>query len=464
MLKRYGEVFRTTLVATDLALVAFAWVAAYVLRFYAGLPVPRGIPEPGPYGVLLVGILPLWAWLFRSRGLYEPQRTSSLVREVGEVVRASTIGVLLLVAISFFARQYWYSRGVMLLFWALSIVSVSSVRIGIRAALRQARRRGYNLRHVLVVGSGRVAEQVIDRLHAHPASGLRVAGVLTDDGGLDRVAGVPVLGPYARLKSILAGGGIDQVVLALPRQDGDRLEKILGDLDDELVSVRLVPDLQHVLTVRSSVEDLDGLPVISLRQSPLVGWAAVHKRTFDVAVASSLLVLLSPVMGLIALAIAVTSGRPVLYAQERMGLDGRVFRMLKFRSMTRDAERDTGPVWACTVDARSTRLGRWLRGSGLDELPQLWNVVRGDMSLVGPRPERPVFIEQFRREVPGYMLRHQVKAGLTGWAQVRGWRGDTSLQERIEHDLEYVENWSLKWDVQILLSTLWRGLLRTPTS
>jgi exopolysaccharide biosynthesis polyprenyl glycosylphosphotransferase len=189
----------------------------------------------------------------------------------------------------------------------------------------------------------------------------------------------------------------------------------------------------------------------------MVGWAAVQKRAFDVVVASGMLLAFSPLLALAALVVWASSGRPIFYRQERMGLDGRVFRMLKFRTMRRDAEKETGPVWTSPDDPRRTRLGSLLRRTSVDELPQLWNVVRGDMSLVGPRPERPVFIERFRREIPGYMLRHKVRAGLTGWAQVHGWRGDTSLHERVEHDIYYIQNWSLALDLRILLMTLWRG-------
>ncbi len=460
MLKRHSEVFRTTLLATDLGLVAVSWLAAWVLRFQTGLPTPLGVPAPGPYFLLLAGIVPLWFALFRAHGLYEPRRVGSLAGEALTVLRATSLGVLLLGAATFFVRPYPYSRGVLLLFWALSFASVAGCRLTIRSLLRAARRRGYNLRHVLVVGGGRVAGELIDRLHARPGTGVRVIGVLTDEGSPRRVRGVRVLGPYARLKAVLREHEVDQVLLALPLHEVDRLEKLLTELDDEVATVRLVPDLLHVLTVRSSVEDLDGLPVISLRQSPLVGWAAVGKRAFDAAIASGLLLGMAPVLALISLAIAGSAGRPVFYTQERMGLDGRVFRMVKFRTMVPDAELETGPVWARRGDRRSTRLGRWLRRYGLDELPQLWNVLRGDMSLVGPRPERPVFIEQFRREIPGYMRRHQVKAGMTGWAQVHGWRGDTSLHERLEHDLYYVENWSLGLDVRVLVLTLWRTLTR----
>jgi len=461
MLHRYSEVFRTLLLVADLALVAAAWIAAYYLRFYTGFPVPLGIPDLGPYLLVLPVILPVWFTLLRSRELYEPQRTGSPLREIGGVLGATAMGVLVLVAASFFVRGYYYSRLVIGIFSVVSASSIIVFRWGIRSSLRALRRRGYNLRYVLVVGAGDLAEEVIERIHGHPEAGLRVVGVLAGDAAHAgrRVKGVPVLGEYGALKGVLSQRQIDQVVLALPRDEAHHVEKVLGSLDDELVSVRMVPDLLHVMTLRSSVEDLDGLPTINLRDTPLVGWAGVQKRAFDVAVVLPILLLVSPLLALVALAIRLTSGAPVLYRQQRMGLDGRVFEMLKFRTMTRNAEADSGPVWTSQRDPRRTRLGSLLRATSIDELPQLWNVVRGDMSLVGPRPERPVFIERFRREVPGYMLRHKVKAGLTGWAQVHGWRGDTSLHERIEHDIYYIQNWSLGLDVWILLMTLWKGFL-----
>ena len=281
----------------------------------------------------------------------------------------------------------------------------------------------------------------------------------TPDARAARIVGVPVLAGTEQIKQVLQRHKVQQVLIALPKEDAHRLEKILADLDDETVSIRLVPDLLHVLTLRSSVEDLDGLPMINLRESPLVGWAAVGKRALDILASGLALLFAAPLLGAVALAIRWTAGRPILYAQERMGLDGRVFRMMKFRTMVSDAEAESGPVWTVPDDPRRTGLGGFLRRTSLDELPQLWNVLRGDMSLVGPRPERPVFIEQFRREIPGYMLRHKVKAGLTGWAQVHGWRGNTSLHERVEHDIYYIQNWSLGLDLQILLMTLWHGLM-----
>jgi Undecaprenyl-phosphate glucose phosphotransferase len=454
--RRHHEIFRTVLLATDLILVAASWLAAYVVRFHAGIPAPLGVPPIEPYLVALAFILPSWGWVFRGRGLYAPRRIDSLFAEFGAVVAAGTTVVVMLVAATFFVRSYFFSRGVILLFWVISIGSVSLFRLGAREVLRVLHRRGHNLSTALVVGAGPLAEHVIDRVHEHPEVGLRVVGVLARESRLPRVHGVPVLGRYEQVKPVLHLCGASQVIVALPREDADQLEPLLDQLEDELVDLRLVPDVLHVATLHSSVEDFDGLPVINLRESPLVGWAAIQKRAFDVVGSALALAVTAPLIALIALAIRLTSGAPVLYVQERMGLDGRVFRMLKFRTMVHDAERDTGPVWARREDPRQTRVGILLRRTSLDELPQLWNVLRGDMSLVGPRPERPVFIEQFRREVPGYMLRHKVKAGLTGWAQVHRWRGDTSLHERIEHDLYYIRNWSLGLDIRILLMTLWR--------
>jgi exopolysaccharide biosynthesis polyprenyl glycosylphosphotransferase len=456
MLRRKSELYRSVLLLGDATLVAASWLGAFWLRFHVGIPAPLGVPPLDPYLVALALLVPTWLWVFRTRGLYAPRRTDSLLSELGAVFAAATTVVVLVVVASFFVRSYFFSRGVILLFWALAMTSVAGFRWIARELLFALHRRGRHLSQVLVVGAGPLAEQLIDRVQQHPEAGLRVVGVLAADARTPRVRGVPVLGDYGRLLASIAQSGARLVVLALPREDNHRLEALLDELDGELVDVRLVPDVMHVATLRSSVEDFDGLPVIGLHDSPLLGWAAIQKRLFDIGVSALLLALAAPVLAIVAVAVRLTSGSPVLYVQERMGLDGRLFRMVKFRTMVPDAESE-GPVWAREEDPRTTPIGGFLRRTGLDELPQLWNVLRGDMSLVGPRPERPIFIEQFRREVPGYMLRHKVKAGLTGWAQVHRWRGDTSLHERLEHDLYYIRNWSLGLDVRILIMTLWRA-------
>ncbi len=456
MLYRYSEVFRTLLAVADLTLVAAAWLGAYLLRFEIGLPVPRGVPAPEPYVYALAVIVPLFLVLFRSHGLYEARRMDSPLGEASAVVRATAIGILILAALTFLVRDFSYSRGVLGLFAFSAPTAVIALRSTIRMALRRARRKGFNLRYVLLVGSGPLAESVAERILARPDAGLRMIGVVADGAIGGAVSGAPIIGGYADLKSVLHSQRVDQVIIALSRHEFERFEKVAAELADEVVNVKIVPDLLHGFSLRSSVESLDGIPVIGLQETPLFGWASLGKRSFDLVASAGLLLALSPFMGAIALAVMASSGRPVFYRQARMGHDGRVFDMLKFRSMRRDAEA-AGPGWTTQGDPRRTAVGRWLRARSLDELPQLINVLRGDMSLVGPRPERPTYIETFRREIPGYMLRHKVRAGMTGWAQVHGWRGDTSIQERVEHDLYYIQKWSFWLDLRILFMTAVRA-------
>jgi Undecaprenyl-phosphate glucose phosphotransferase len=287
-----------------------------------------------------------------------------------------------------------------------------------------------------------------------------VLGVLGAKGE-GRDSHLPWLGRFEALRTVLDQRQIDIVFVALPHAESGRLPGILADIGDDPVAIHLVPDLYGFASLRGGFEEFEGVPLIHLRESPLYGWNRVLKRLFDVVVGGAALAVAAPAMAAIALAIRLTSGPPVLLRQERMGLDGRRFTMLKFRTMRVDAEAGTGPVWARADDPRRTRLGGFLRRGSFDELPQLFNVLVGDMSLVGPRPERPVFVEEFRRKIPGYMLRHKVKAGMTGWAQINGWRGNTSLEKRIEYDLYYIERWSILFDLKIVLWTLWRGFFGT---
>ena len=457
MLKAHSRLFEHLTLAADLALIVGSWFLAYYLRFYVGpIPVYLGIPSLTPYLALLVPTLVVWAVAFRAFGLYRPRRLGSHLQEVWDVAKASTAGILVLVALTFFARSFEFSRLVIAYFWVISIALVSVSRAAFREALRVARRRGYNLRYALVVGGGELARAVIARLQQRPDVGIQLLGVVGDDkDGAD--LGARRLGGYGDLRAILDQRSVDHVILALPHDDYARIGMILEEIGDEPVTIHFVPDLLRFASLRGGVEEFEGLPFIHLRESPLYGWNRVLKRGFDVAFGSLALLLAAPVMLLIALVIKLTSDGPVRYRQERMGLDGRRFWMLKFRTMEANAEAETGPVWAAAGDPRRTRLGAFLRSWSLDELPQLFNVLKGEMSLVGPRPERPVFVEQFRRQIPRYMLRHKVKSGITGWAQVKGLRGNTSLEERIEKDLYYIEHWSLVLDLKILLLTLWNG-------
>jgi Undecaprenyl-phosphate glucose phosphotransferase len=331
----------------------------------------------------------------------------------------------------------------------------------VREGLRFLRRRGKNLRHVVVVGAVAQAKRLVHKLDWYRHLGLSVVGVylLGHDDSERQTLGVPLIGNQEELVGMVRCGEIDQVFVTFPLQETARLADVQDWLGDEPVTLFYVPDLGELAKLRGRIEEFEDLQIVTLQASPLDGWNTILKRSVDVLFGSLTLILFSPVMALIALAIRLTSPGPILYRQERMGLDGNRFQMLKFRTMVDDAEKSNGPVWASRNDPRVTWLGSWLRWTSLDELPQLINVLRGEMSLVGPRPERPPLIEQFRKSIPKYMLRHKVKAGMTGWAQINGWRGDTSLEKRIEHDIEYIESWSLGRDLKILALTLLRGFV-----
>jgi len=387
-------------------------------------------------------------------------RVPGPAHETLTLLKAHGLALLLFIAITYLLQQYEYSRLVILYFGALSGVGLIAERLLVRACLRALRKHDRNLRRVLLVGEGRSAENLIRRIQNYPELGLRIVGVVTDENSTtESVSGTPVLGHFQQVREIIERWSADEVIIALSLAQQNEVTRLLELLKDETLDVRLIPDVQAYATLGCIVEDFDGMPVLRLNDSPLIGWRAVAKRCTDVVVAAASLIIFSPLLLAIALLVKLTSRGPVLYRQERMGMDGRSFSMLKFRSMKIDAEARSGAVWAQKTDDRRTVLGTLLRKTSLDELPQLWNVLRGEMSLVGPRPERPVFVKQFRHEIPHYMLRHKVKAGITGWAQVNGWRGNTSLNRRVECDLYYIQNWSYALDLKIMTLTLWKGFV-----
>jgi Undecaprenyl-phosphate glucose phosphotransferase len=458
VLKAHPRLLEQLLLAADLVLVAGCWLFAYLARFYLiGPPIYYGLPPLRIYLAMLLPIVLVWAVSFRMFGLYRPRRIGSHLSEVKDIAKASTMGALVLVALmTFVFREHEYSRVVIVYFWVLSIAAVSLARAAFREGLRVARRRGFNQRFAVVVGSGDLAETVIQRLRSRPDVGLQVLGLVGDRK--DELGAARWLGAYADLRAVLDAQSVDHVVLALPHEDYGRLPGLLDAIGDEPVTIHVVPDLFRFTSLRGGVEEFEGVPFIHLRESPLYGWSRLAKRVFDVAFSTGALVLFAPLMLLVAAVIKLSSPGPVLFRQERMGLDGQRFGMVKFRTMPVGAEIASGPVWASEDDPRPTPLGRLLRRFSFDELPQFVNVLRGEMSVVGPRPERPVFVEQFRRTVPGYMLRHKVKSGITGWAQVHGLRGNTSLEERIRYDLEYIERWSIWLDLRIIGLTISRVL------
>ncbi len=461
MLRKHSQLLLSGLFISDMLVLSASWLLAYWIRFNWDLiPIERGVPPLEPYLRILPYAVVVWAAVFKALGLYLPRRGASLIYEFRDLLKASTFSTMILILITFFVRDYSYSRVVMVYFWFLNVLLLWVSRSALRELLRVLRRRGYNLRHALIVGGGETGRRVAERIAENAWAGLRAKGFLSDDHQVgEAVAGVPVLGPVSGLKEAVRQYDVDQVFVALPLREHEKMAQILDDLADDTADIRIVPDLYEYVTLNASVDDFDGIPIVSLSESPLYGWNRILKRIADIGVSSALLVAAGPLMGFIALLVKATSPGPIFYRQERISLGGEAFTMLKFRTMREDAEAGTGPKWADADDPRRTRMGAFLRRTSLDELPQFWNVLKGEMSIVGPRPERPVFIEEFRKTVPRYMLRHKMKAGITGWAQVNGWRGNTSLEKRIEYDLYYIENWSLAFDLKIMWLTLWKGLI-----
>ena len=461
MLKKHNEFFKSLMLLSDLTFLSAAWWLGYFVRFETAVfPAPE-FHVLQHYAVAWFLLMITWAAVFMSLDLYRPRRISTHWREVAEISRASCLALLIFLGVVFLVRELVLSRIVVVLFFALSIIFLNLSHVGFREGLRFLRRRGYNLRHVAVVGLPVQAKRLMDKLEWYRHLGLRVSGVFLIDGeksgpGIEEQK---LLTSRQDLLTLVRSGEIDQIFVALPLQEAARLREIQDWLGDEPVTLHFVPELGDLAKLHGRVEEFDGLHIMTLQGSPLLGWDSVLKRGMDLLLGGLALVVFSPLMALAAAAIKLTSPGPIFYRQERMGLDGRRFQMLKFRTMIDDAEKSTGPVWAFVNDPRVTPFGRLLRRTSMDELPQLINVLKGDMSLVGPRPERPPLIEEFRRAIPKYMLRHKVKAGMTGWAQVNGWRGNTSLEKRIEHDIQYIENWSLWGDLKIIGCTFFRGFV-----
>ena len=461
MLKQHSQFFKNLMLVNDLCFVSLAWWGSYVLRFHATI-----FPSPDVYifyhyVIAWFLILLVWAIVFELLDLYRPRRISTHRREIAEIIKGSSLALLVFLGLLFLLRNIILSRIVVLLFWVSSVPLLNFSHIAFREGLRFLRRKGYNLRHVVIIGSASQAKELIQKLDLHRRLGLRVLGLhpippacLSQAPG-----GVPLLMTREEVLSLTRSGKVDQIFIALPLEEAGKLREILDWLGDEPVAVHFVPDLAGMTALRGRVEEFDGLHIVSLRDSSVYGWNSFLKRAMDLLLGGLAFVVFSPLMLLVALAIKWTSPGHLFFRQERMGLDGKRFQILKFRTMIDNAENKTGAVWTIPGDPRVTPIGRWLRRTSFDELPQLINVLKGEMSLVGPRPERPPLVEEFRRMLPDYMLRHRVKAGMPGWAQVNGWRGKTSLRERIEHDIFYIKNWSLRLDLRILALTLLRGFL-----
>lgn len=441
------------LLLVDLLVLECAFLLVYWTRFLSGwFPSPKGIPDLGIYLIGSLGTLVLFVVILNVGGMYDLRRRPSFAEDITGVARAVLTATILLAAAAFFYRGYSFSRTFVAGFALTSYVFLLGGRLFSRYLHLTARSMGVGLERVVLLGRGRMQESVLRTLRRRPGLGMVVVGELLRPG--DAEDKVPALGSFESIHELVERHEIDLVLVTLPLGEVQQLLPILESLADSQVRVVLVPDLEDVRSSSLHLHHVENLPFMELRQVALSGIHRVFKRAFDIVVSSALLVLLLPLLLCIAVAVRATSPGSALFRQQRVGRDGRIFDMLKFRTMRADAENRTGPVFAKADDPRRTRIGRWLRSFSLDELPQLYNVLRGDMSLVGPRPERPVFVQEFRSTIPRYFERHKVRSGITGWAQVNGLRGDTPLEARTRFDIHYVENWSLAFDVKILVMTL----------
>jgi Undecaprenyl-phosphate glucose phosphotransferase len=421
----------------------------------------KGVPPFQEYIFPLSYLVVIWGVVGVSLGLYSPKRAFALRDEGWLLVKTASLTLVCFTATSYVLKEVDISRMVLAIFWVAAIALPLASRGLIPHMVRQLRRKETYLRRALVVGHEDLAREVIKTIQQHPEAGLTVVGIAAESPSLvgTRPDGIVVLGTPATVGVIVKQERIDQLIIALSFRTYEVVEDVLAQVENEPVEVMLVPDLSRYRSLRCGVEDLAGIPALTLQGAPLYGWNAVLKRGLDLVVSSVTLVLCAPLLAMITLLIKASSPGPVLYRQQRMGLDCRPFTLLKFRSMRADAEPEGTPIWSTKNDQRCTRVGLWLRRLSLDELPQLINVLKGEMSLVGPRPERPEFIAQFRQAIPRYMLRHKIQAGMTGWAQIHGYRGDTSIEERLRYDLDYIQRWSLVFDVKILILTLIKGFV-----
>ena len=456
MYRRHGDKLAVVFLLGDLAVTAGVWVGAYLLRF-AVWPSPDGVPDfhlvlrAVPIVLVLAGIS------YRLCGLYEVHRLKQLPRELGVVCKASGLLFLLAITVAFYRRDLYESRLALALFLGLNAVGLAVVRRIVWRAVKFFRGRGLNRGRAVIVGAGRTGRLVARTIRDNAWTGLEAVGFVDGQRKSEPMI-LPRLGRIEQIEQIVAEHEVDHVFVALPLSRYGELPEVYRALSKVLVEVQLVPDVPNMAGMKLRMREIDHVSFIGLRQNPHYGWPRVAKRAMDLAVGGLTLAMLAPLMTALAVGVKLSGRGPIFYRQQRMGLRGRTFGMLKFRSMGDRAEHGTGPVWAERDDRRCTPLGRFMRRWSLDELPQLFNVLAGHMSLVGPRPERGVFVEKFRRQIPDYAQRHQVKAGMTGWAQVNGWRGNTSLRHRIQCDLWYISHWSLWLDVKILVMTLFGGL------
>jgi len=472
LLRGHSRLFFGITTLLDVLLVAAAWILAYMIRFHWGpalvmrpawlFSMQGGVAQPfAELAILLPVVILCNLVALGSVGLYQPLRPRSRRWELRRVCKASFLAWIGMLAVFYFLRQSRYSLKMVTLFLMANTFALMVSRYFLRKILSSFRARGIGLRHIAIIGIGKAGQEALLRLRHSPWAGAAVQYFVDaeNNSGKSELHGVPIMHCADNLLACLWENPVDAVFVAVPMRQTDSLNAILAELAKLPVTVAVVPDFGRAATLRSSVGEFEGMPIIQLRDTPICGWHAIAKRSVDIVGSLLGILIMGIPMFILALLVKLTDRGPILFKQVRMGVGGKAFNIWKFRSMRVDAEEESGPVWTVAHDPRCTLLGKLMRRTSLDELPQLFNVLRGDMSLVGPRPERPHFVEEFVKDVPTYMLRHNVKAGITGWAQINGMRGNTSLKKRLRYDLYYINNWSFGFDMLILLLTPLSGIL-----
>jgi len=442
-------------VISDILVTAVSFLLAYYIRFHIQHVPAEYIPAFHPYLKLLIIVIPVWLISLSYHGLYK-QRNSfiSPIDKIYLIFKAVLFATLVLMATTFLYRQFSYSRLTFVYSSGLNFLCIAFMSMAIRKIQIAAIKRGFGIRNVIIVGTDETAKAIASKIQKHVAMGYKIIGYVSDKETGSSESDLKILGGISEIPEIAKEKNIDKIIFASPNVSNKDTLDIILKCTELNVDFTIVPGVYEIVTSRVNVADIDGIPVIGLKESPLQGLNLLLKRTFDLILSAVLLIILSPLLLALLIAIKLNSNGPVLYKQERIGKDNKIFTMYKFRSMRTDAEEHTGPVWAQEKDPRRTKVGTFIRKMSFDELPQLLNVIRGNMSLIGPRPERQFFVEQFKNGIIGYMSRHRIKPGITGWAQVNGLRGNTSIAERTKYDLYYIENWSMAFDMKILVRTI----------
>ena len=462
MIKDNQKYFNRLHLLLDVLIIEVSYLLSWLLKFKTNLFDHNGDRLSfGTYMTALWVIVPGYILLYLAFHMYTSKRIQGRRLEIGNIIKSNLLGVGIFISALYVLRQHDFSREMLFIFFVINVLAEIGMRMFVRLVLHFMRKSGFNMKHILFVGYSRAAESYIDRIRAFPQWGYQIGGILDDnvEAGTN-YNGALVLGKTDKLNELLAENSFDEIAITLGLNEYSKLEKIVNACEKSGVHTQFVPDYNKIIPSKPYTEDLLGLPIINIRYVPLSNtFNALVKRAFDIVCSFLGIVLLSPLLIIISILVKCTSKGPLIFKQERVGLRNEKFMMYKFRSMEVQDESEEKTAWTVKGDPRVTKFGKFLRRTSLDELPQLFNILKGEMSIVGPRPERPFFVEQFKEEIPRYMVKHQVRPGLTGWAQVNGYRGDTSIRKRIECDLYYIENWTFGFDIKIMFLTIFKGFV-----